>query len=160
MNFFHFFIFQMQKLYKKSPTLPFIFQLMCWQSTWIQCNIFLNIKYMSACIPYNVTEKITSFKHMTSSGGKGRWEWGGGGGVSRVQGFKGSKPWVKHLEALLTFHWSNFFFFSFRQEFNPWKNTLQKTKLTKNKETIEPYTIIYILLGIMELKYVYQVAFG
>lgn len=36
--FHHFFFFlQMQKLYKN---LPFIFQLMCWQSTWIRCNIF------------------------------------------------------------------------------------------------------------------------
>lgn len=34
-----------------------------------------------------------------------------------------------------------------------------KNKLTENKETTEPYTIIYILLGIMEPKYVYQVAF-
>lgn len=39
---------------------------------------FLNIKYMYACISYNVTQKITSFKRMTSPGGRGRGEWEGG----------------------------------------------------------------------------------
>lgn len=39
------------------------------------------------------------------------------------------------------------------------EKTQYKNKLTENKETVEPYTTFYILLGIMELKYVYQVAF-
>ena len=64
----------------------------------------------------------------------------------------------KHLEALFPLV-KLLFFFLFDRRLILEKNTVQKNKLTENKETIEPYTIIYILLGIMEPKYVYQVAF-
>lgn len=59
-----------------------------------------------------------------------------------------------------------FFFFSISERSLILKDTIQKKKpRKKNKsdkqiETIEPYTIIYILLRIMEAKYVYRVAFG
>lgn len=54
----------------------------------------------------------------------------------------------------------NFFFVSERSLIL--KDTIQKKppkNWQKQIETIQPYTIIYILLGIMEPKYVYQVAF-
>ncbi|MED6238421.1 hypothetical protein ATANTOWER_020580 [Ataeniobius toweri] len=38
-----------------------------------------------------------------------------------------------------------------------WKDTVRKP--TEDKETTEKHTIVYILLRIMESKYVYQVAF-
>lgn len=64
-----------------------------------------------------------------------------------------SKIW-KHFPSVK----STFFFFFFDRSLILEK-TQYKNKLTENKETVEPYTTFYILLGIMELKYVYQVAF-
>lgn len=61
MTFFFNFIlfFKMQKLTNKSLTLAFVFQLMCWRTAFIHTIYFSN-KYMSSCLHYNETQKITS----------------------------------------------------------------------------------------------------
>lgn len=55
-----------------------------------------NVRYTSACLPHDVTQKTTSFERTTSSGGE------------EGRGLKGSQPsQISNLEALLSFCWSN-----------------------------------------------------
>lgn len=68
-DYFLFFLL-MQKLYKYSHLSSFS---ECVGKALGYNAISFNNKYTSACIPYNVTQKITSFKHMTSSGVKEGW---------------------------------------------------------------------------------------
>lgn len=76
-----------------------------------------------------------------------------------------AKMW-KHFAVGQIIFFCCVFFFSISERSLILKDTIQKKKpRKKNKsdkqiETIEPYTIIYILLRIMEAKYVYRVAFG
>lgn len=147
----------MQKLYKQprnphpsspiSPT-PFpphpprsIFGLTCWQSTWIQCNIFEyrrhECMYIIQCQTANVLRWSMTGVHAKM------WKHFAVGQIDPPpHPISGKRLILKDTIQ--------------KKKKNPEK----KNKSNKQAETIEPYTIIYILLRIMEAKYVYRVAFG
>lgn len=112
-----------------------------------------NNKYTSAWIPYDVTQKITSFVLYTWHEMEFQRSFAT---ISVYVACWLSSVWLKRCAAMSWKSGSAFLYQCFRWElsfFSPKKHLLK----TGDRRQTKPYIVIYILLRIMEPKYVYQV---